>query len=327
MMFLMNVSHSKAPFALVMVFIVPTILCFSFSARPLRFALTVGALMVAGGTYAAAQEHATHRGRSFFGVHRVFELPDRNLRYLIHGGVVHGIQHLDRSKRREPSTYFHKTGPIGQVFTAFQGRQDKRRIGVIGLGIGTLAAYSEPGQEWTFFEIDPAIADLASDPKQFTYLSDSPARKRIVLGDARIALVKEPASAFDVLVVDAFSSDAVPVHLLTREALQLYLQKLDAGGVIAVNITNSYLNLTPLIADLADDAGLVVRVQHDVLADPAAISLGKATSRWAIMARSVEALGAIAQDARWKPVPPRPTPKAWTDDFSNPLSLVRWMGN
>ena len=137
-------------------------------------------------------------------------------------------------KRREPSTYFHKTGPIGQVFTAFQrASTDKSRVGVIGLGIGTLAAYSEAGQQWTFFEIDPAIADLASDPRQFTYLSDSPARTRIVLGDARIALAKEPARSFDVLVVDAFSSDAVPVHLLTREALQLYLEKLDAGGVIA----------------------------------------------------------------------------------------------
>lgn len=327
MMFLLNVSQSKAPLALVLVFIVPTVLCFSFSARPLRFALTVGALMLAGGTYAAAQEHATHRGRSFFGVHRVFELPERNLRYLIHGGVVHGIQHLDRSMRREPSTYFHKTGPIGQVFTAFRGRPDKSRVGVIGLGIGTLAAYSQAGQEWTFFEIDPAIADLASDAKQFTYLSDSPAHTRIVLGDARIAMAKEPARAFDLLVVDAFSSDAVPVHLLTREALQLYLQKLDTAGVIAFNITNSYLNLTPLIADLADDAGLVVRVQHDVHADPAAIALGKATSRWAVMARSAEHLGPIGDDPRWKQVPARPTPKAWTDDFSNPLSLVRWMGN
>ena len=220
-----------------------------------------------------------------------------------------------------------RPGPIGQLFTAFQGRQDKSRVGVIGLGIGTLAAYSEAGQEWTFFEIDPAIAELASDPRQFTYLSDSPARRRIVLGDARIALVKEPARAFDVLVVDAFSSDAVPVHLLTREALRLYLEKLDSGGILAFNITNSYLNLTPLIADLAEDAGLVVRVQHDVLADPAAISLGKATSRWAVMARSVDDLGPIAQDPRWQPVPARPDPKAWTDDFSNPLSLVRWMGN
>ncbi len=168
---------------------------------------------------------------------------------------------------------------------------------------------------------------MASNPKQFTYLSDSPAQTRIVLGDARIALTKEPANAFDVLVVDAFSSDAVPVHLLTREALQLYLQKLDAGGVLAFNITNSYLNLTPLIADLADDAGLVVLVQHDLLADAAAISLGKATSRWAVMARSIDALGPLAHDARWQPVPARSVPMAWTDDFSNPLSLVRWFGN
>jgi spermidine synthase len=177
--------------------------------------------------------------------YRVFDLPERNLRYLIHGGVVHGIQHLDVDKRREPSTYFHKTGPIGQVFAALQGRH-KSRVGIVGLGIGTLAAYSEAGQQWTFFEIDPAIADLASDSRQFTYLSDSPARTRIVLGDARIALTKEPARSFDVLVVDAFSSDAVPVHLLTREALQLYLQKLDAGGIIAFNITNSYLFSDPL---------------------------------------------------------------------------------
>jgi hypothetical protein len=327
MMFLLDVSQSKAPHTLVVVFIVPAVLCFSFSARPLRFALTVGALMLAGGSYAAAQEHASHRGRSFFGVHRVFDLPERNLRYLIHGGVVHGIQHLDADKRREPSTYFHKTGPIGQLFTAFQGRQDKNRVGIIGLGIGTLAAYSEAGQQWTFFEIDPAIAALASDPKQFTYLSDSPARTRIVLGDARIALAKEPANAFDVLVVDAFSSDAVPVHLLTREALRLYLEKLDAGGVLAFNITNSYLNLAPLIADLGHDAELVVLVQHDLLADAAAISLGKATSRWAVMARSADALGPLARDARWRPVPARSTAMAWTDDFSDPLSLVRWFGN
>src|SRR5688500_470298 len=121
MMYLLNASASKAPHTLLLVFIVPAVLCFSFSARPLRFALTVGALMIAGGSYAAAQEHASHRGRSFFGVHRVFELPERNLRYLIHGGIIHGVQHLDASRRREPSTYFHKTGPIAQVFSAFDG--------------------------------------------------------------------------------------------------------------------------------------------------------------------------------------------------------------
>jgi hypothetical protein len=327
MMFLFNPSESKALHTVVLAFIVPTILCFSFSARPLRFALTAGALMLAGGTYAAAQEHSSHRGRSFFGVHRVFELPERNLRYLIHGGVVHGIQHLDADKRREPSTYFHKTGPIGQVFASFQGRHGKQRVAIVGLGIGTLAAYSEAGQQWTFFEIDPAIADLASDSRQFTYLSDSPARTRIVLGDARIALAKEPERAFDLLVVDAFSSDAVPVHLLTREALQLYLQKVDTGGVIAFHVTNSYLHLTQLVADLGHDAGLVVLVQHDRQIDAAAMSIGKATSRWAVMAKSADALGPLVHVARWQRMPVRSAPITWTDDFSDPLSLVRWFGN
>lgn len=327
MMYVLNLSQSKAPHTLLLVFIVPALLCFSFKTRPLRFALTVGALMLAGGSYAAAQEQASHRGRSFFGVHRVFDMPERNLRYLIHGGVVHGIQHLDVGKRREPSTYFHKTGPIGQVFTAFHGRPDRRRIGVIGLGIGTLAAYSEAGQDWTFYEIDPAIAELASNPRQFTYLADSPARTRVVLGDARIALAKEPARAFDVLIVDAFSSDAIPVHLITREALQMYLQKVDPGGVIAFHVTNSYLNLAPLVAALGHDAGLVVRVQHDVLADADAMALGKATSQWAVMARSADALGPLAHDVRWKSLPSQSMPTPWTDDFSNPLSLVRWMGN
>jgi hypothetical protein len=327
MMFLLNLSESKGPHTLLLVFIVPAVLCFSFSARPLRFALTAGALMLAGGTYAAAQEQASHRGRSFFGVHRVFDMPERNLRYLIHGGVIHGIQHLDAGMRREPSTYFHKTGPIGQVFASFDGRHDRNRVGVIGLGIGTLAAYSQAGQEWTFYEIDPAIADLASDRRQFTYLSDSPARTRVVLGDARIALAKEPARAFDVLVVDAFSSDAIPAHLLTREALQLYQEKVEPGGIIAFHITNSYLNLTPLLAALAQDAGMVIRVQHDVRADAEALSMGKATSMWAIMARSTEAFGPLDRDARWTSVASQPTPIPWTDDFSNPLSLVRWMGN
>jgi len=326
MMSLLNASESKAPLTLLLVFIVPTVLCFSFSGRPVRFALSVGALMLAGGSYAAAQEQVTHRGRSFFGVHRVFDMPERNLRYLIHGGVIHGVQHLDPARRREPSMYYDKTGPVGQIFSGFQERPQKARIGVIGLGIGAMAAYSEAGEEWTFFEIDPAIVDLARDPTQFTYLSDSPASMRIVLGDARIALGKEPAQAFNLFVVDAFSSDAVPVHLLTREALQLYLQKLDVGGVMAFHISNSYLNLAPLLADLAKDAGLVCLVRYDVQSD-AAVSQGKATTQWAVMAKSPEALGALAHDARWRTVPAHSTQLMWTDDFSNPLSLMRWLGN
>jgi spermidine synthase len=314
MMFLLNASQSKAPLTLVLAFIVPTVICFSFSRRPLRFALSVGALMLAAGTYAAAQERVTHRGRSFFGVHRVYDMPEKNLRYLVHGGIIHGVQHLDAARRREPEMYYHKDGPMGQVFSALKGRSDITNIGVVGLGIGSLAAYSEAGQQWTFFEIDPEIADLARDSRHFTFLSDSPARMRIVLGDARIALTKEPAAAFDMLIVDAFSSDAIPVHLLTREALRLYWQKIDSRGVLAFHISNRYLDLGPLVCALARDAGLVCLVRLDKETD------------WAVMARSADVLGVVAHDPRWRAVPATAGSLTWTDDFSNPLSLVRWFG-
>lgn len=323
-MFAFKGADSKAPLALVAVYIVPAVICFTFRPRPIRFALSLGALMLASGAYMSANEGVSHRGRSFFGVHRILHKPERNARYLVHGGIIHGVQRLDPSRRREPSTYFHETGPIGQAFATFHGPTAKRRVGVIGLGVGTLAAYGEAGQDWTFYEIDPAIADLAANSRHFSFLADSPARTRVVLGDARISLTKEPPHAFDLLIVDAFSSDAIPVHLLTREALKLYWEKLDAHGVLAFHISNRYIDFAPLLAGLARDAGLVCLVQDDLLLSAADMADEKTASRWAVMARSAGDLGALAHDTRWHALPARPTTVAWTDDFSNPLALFRW---
>jgi hypothetical protein len=321
MMFLLGASESKTPVTLLLAFIVPSVMCFSFAARPMRFALGVGALMLAGGTYAAAQEDVTHRGRSFFGVHRVYDMPGRQLRYLIHGGIIHGAQHLDPARRREPTLYYHKDGPIGHVFTSLRG-QERNRIAIVGLGIGGLAAYSEPGEQWTFYEIDPTIVDLARDATQFTFLADSPSEMRVVVGDARISLAKEPERAYDLLIVDAFSSDAIPVHLITREAFQLYLRKLDEGGVLAFHISNRYMNLAPLVSKLARDAGLVGVVRYDAAASDETVA-----TRWAVMARSAATLQPLVGDDRWKAMPANPVAMAWTDDFSNPLSVMRWFGN
>jgi spermidine synthase len=324
LMFLFGSSASLRAFTLLVALIVPSVLCFSFAGRPLRFALGLGALMLAGGTYTAAREDVTHRGRSFFGVHRVFDADQRNLRYLVHGGIVHGAQHLEPARRREPTLYYRKEGPVGHVFTELR-RPDANRIAVVGLGIGGLAAYSEPGEAWTFFEIDPTIADLARDRKQFTFLSDSPSRMRIVLGDARIALTKEPDRAYDLLIVDAFSSDAIPVHLITREAIDLYFQKLDTDGVLAFHISNRYLNLAPLVSKLSRDSGLTCLVRSDN--GSASAAKGNVATRWAVMARSAATLEPLSRDSRWKALPPHPRAVAWTDDFSNPLSAMRWFGN
>jgi spermidine synthase len=325
LMFLFGLGESKSTLTLLVAFVVPSVLCFSFANRPMRFALGLGAMMLAAGTYTSAKEDVTHRGRSFFGVHRVFDSEERNLRYLVHGGIVHGAQHLEPARRREPTLYYRTDGPVGHVFTALR-RPGTSRVAVVGLGIGGLAAYSQPGEEWTFFEIDPTIADLARDRDQFTFLSDSPSKMRIVLGDARIALTKEPDRAYDLLIVDAFSSDAIPVHLITKEAIDLYLQKLDTGGVLAFHISNRYLNLAPLVSKLAHDANLACLIRYDHSGSSSG-SKGNLATRWAVIARSAETLEPLAGDTRWQALAPPQRAVAWTDDFSNPLSVMRWFGN
>jgi spermidine synthase len=206
------------------------------------------------------------------------------------------------------------------VFTTLR-KPEQNRVAIVGLGIGGLAAYSQRGEEWTFFEIDPTIVDLAKDRRQFTFLADSPSRNRIVVGDARLALAKEPERAYDLMILDAFSSDAIPVHLLTREAVQLYLNKLDEGGVLIFHISNRYMNLTPLVARIARDAGLVGVLRFDPAAQ------GMMATRWAVMAKSASTLEPLLRDSRWKTLPSHPLAIAWTDDFSNPLSVMRWFGN
>jgi hypothetical protein len=243
---------------------------------------------------------------------------------LVHGRIVHGAQSLDASRRREPLTYYDRTGPIGQAFATFKERFAKNRVGVVGLGAGSLAAYAQPGQRWTFFEIDPSIARLATGGQYFTFLRDARSDVRIVLGDARLSLGSEPSGAFDLLIVDAFGSDAIPVHLLTREALRLYLRTLDPHGVLGFHITNSYLDLQPLLGDLARDAGLQALAEHESEIYDFERSAGKAPSSWVLMARTLDDLGPLAGDSRWQPQSPRERPIIWTDDFSNPLSVMHW---
>jgi hypothetical protein len=320
-------GNDKNAVSVLAVFIVPAIVCFSFKRRPVRFALSLTALMLAGGSFMSAHEGVAYRGRSFFGVHRVLVNPAWNLRLLVHGGIVHGAQSLDPARRREPLTYYHRTGPIGQVFAALRDRP-LHRIGIVGLGTGTLAAYGEPGQRWTYYEIDPAIVRLARDPHYFTFLQDSQASIDVALGDARVSLARSAPQQYDLLVVDAFSSDAIPVHLVTREALRLYATHMAEHGVIAFHLSNRYLDLAPLLSELASDAGLAFRVEEDIHISAAESAEGKSASRWAVMARQTADFGALAQDRRWHTVPQGAASASllWTDDFSNLLSLFRWYG-
>jgi spermidine synthase len=210
------------------------------------------------------------------------------------------------------------------VFAALSRASAKPHVAVVGLGAGSLAAYAAPGQPFTYYEIDPAVNRLAHDSRYFTFLRDSPAQVEVILGDARLSLAEAPPRQYGLLVVDAFSSDAIPLHLLTREALELYLNKLAEDGLLAFNISNRYVQLEPVLGDLARSLGLVCLGQADLNLTEAEKQAGKSPSQWVILARTRADLGKLVNDPRWQAVPGRSNVPAWTDDFSNLFSVFQW---
>jgi hypothetical protein len=292
--------------------------------RPVAFAMTLGAAVAGCGLADARDGGLLWRGRDFFGVLRVTRDARAGVTRLFHGTTLHGEQAIDPAQRREPRSYFARGGPIGQVFEALARRPEPiRRVVVVGLGAGSLAAYARPGEAWTFLELDPAVVRVAQDPRFFTYLADCRAvRLDVRTGDARLLLRDDPAIRADLLILDAFGSDAVPVHLLTREALRLYLDRLAPGGLLAFNITNRYLDLEPVLAALAAAEGLVARVRYDVNISDAERSAGKQPTIWAVLARREGDLQTLGPDPAWKPAQASPGRRAWTDDFADPLGCL-----
>nr|MDQ3824041.1 fused MFS/spermidine synthase [Actinomycetota bacterium] len=282
--------------------------------RPVRLALCLAALLALA-TFGGTSLHAE---RTFFGVVRVVE-GERGEHVLTHGTTIHGRQRLTPRRRDDPLTYYTRQGPLGQVFAA--RRADLRRVAVIGLGAGSIAAYGRPGDTYTFYEIDPAVARIARDRRWFTFLADSRADVRIVIGDGRLRIAEAASAEYDLIVVDAFSSDAVPAHLLTREAVELYLQKLSPRGVVAFHVTNNHLDLTPVVAGIARSLRLAGLEQDDRVSE-AARENGANRSRWAVVARGEAALAGL--DRRWEPLSASPRDPVWTDQFSNVLSVVEW---
>jgi len=256
------------------------------------------------------------RTRTFFGVIEVREADGAHLEYS--GTTLHGLQYQD-ARRSEPSTYYSRVGPLASVFDDLRARTDGARIGVVGLGVGTIAAYTRPGDEMTFYEINPAVVSIARDRKYFTYLSDAPVTPRVVVGDARIALEDEPAGVFDLLVLDAFSSDSVPAHLLTREAMRTYMRTLRPGGILAFHLSNRYYSLAGPVGATARDLGLDAAslVSHP---DAEAVAKAGATdARWLVAGRP-EDIARFASGG-WSEPPDRGY--VLTDDYSDLTRSLR----
>ena len=321
------VPHGRQELSIVtklLLFGVPAMICFAFVERPVRFGLGIGVLLMAGSIETAFHDEVLHAQRSFFGVHRVILDPTGRFVQLEHGTTIHGGQFRDPARQLEPVAYYHRTGPVGDVFRAFSGPKAKAEVAIIGLGSGGLAAYLQPGQRFVFYEIDPVVKAIAENPRYFTFLSSHRGQYEIVLGDGRLKLAEAPSSCFGMIVIDAFSSDAIPVHLLTREALAMYMDKLAEDGLLLFNISNRFLDLSKVLDGLAADAGLVCYSRPDLgqLTEQERLD-GKTPSHFVVMARRCEDLGGLAKDADWHALTGRFGAIPWTDDFSNLLSVLK----
>ncbi|CAN5341951.1 fused MFS/spermidine synthase [soil metagenome] len=282
----------------------------------------LGALILFGGYRSIGLSLEGARTRSYFGVYTV--RGDATQHQLTHGTTVHGLQlRGSEARERTPTTYYVPGSGVGEAMAVLPSLYGPAaRVGVVGLGTGTLACYARPGQQWRFFEIDPAVAEIARDPARFSFLSRCLPDAEIVIGDARLRLSEAPGNRFDLLVLDAFSSDAVPMHLMTTEAFETYARVLQPGGLLLVHISNRFLDLNPVVWAAAVKGGWSARSLFYRPVGPPNSS--ETMSAWIALSRDPRAIDALsARDAGWKPMTPSPGFTAWTDDYSTILPLLK----
>lgn len=291
---------------------------------PARLAL-LGCVMLLATQILPPKSHDYESIRGFFGVNKVMTTSNDKFRLLIHGTTIHGAQKIDASGRPlgekpEPLTYYHRGGPFADVIRTVRAKRPFRNVAAVGLGTGSLACYKRDGENWTFFEIDPIVARVARDPARFTFLSNCAPQAPVILGDARLTLSDQQGAAYDMLFLDAFSSDAIPVHLLTLEAIRSYLDKMAADGVLLFHISNRHMNLAPVLSAAAGKLGLAGRVHYPkktknmtehYLSDSFVV----------VLARSGEHLAGLGARNGWQELP-KPASRAWTDDFSDVLGAI-----
>ncbi len=305
------------------------VLLFSFRKRPLRFTLGFGVLL-ASMIYLNEEDNQIFRQRSFFGVYEVTATesdPEEGLyprHSLYHGTTLHGDQDMDPEHLLTPRTYYDREAPLAQVFEALRAVRKIDHVGVMGLGTGTTACYHEPNETMTFFEIDPTMERIARNPKLFRYLELCGPDVKVIIGDGRQSLSRMLDKTFNLLLLDAFSSDAIPVHLLTREALAMYLQKLAPNGIVLFHISNRFVDLEPVLANLATELGLTALIQNYEPTSEQESAVNACSSTWVVMAREADDLRLLEVDDRWSTPVPDARVGLWTDDYSDIFRTLIW---
>ena len=288
--------------------------------RRIRFALAL-AVLIAGYHLALPgflnDYEILHISRDFFGIKKVVFDRNSNMRKLLHGDTLHGMESQDPTLVGKPLTYYHETGPAGDVMKLISKRLNQQ-VGVVGLGTGSMAGWGRPDRHITFFDIDPQIPDIAR--AFFTFTRRCASDCNIIIGDGRLSIEKSPDGTYDVLMLDAFNSDSIPAHLVSREAVQLYLKKLKPDGMILFHVSNRYMDVEALVSAVILDAGIQGLVRYDDDEEPT----GKTSSDYVVAARHSEDFGALQDDMNWSPIEEPDGIQPWTDDYSNMLKIVRW---
>jgi hypothetical protein len=298
-------------------------LTYSFRNTPAGLGFLTAVLLIFTLGLHSLASNILYQKRTFFGVLSVREtvIADENqqpekVHELYHGTTKHGAERLTEANITTPLTYYSRQGPIGQFFSEFNNVDQNWNIGAVGLGAGALACYSKEGQHWRFYEIDPLVIEVASNTNWFHYLNRCGKHVEMVTGDARLSLQKETDHHFDLLILDAFSSDAVPTHLLTREALQLYFSKLKDDGILAFHISNRHLDLKKVLADHANSMHLAGLIQEFKTGNDLPLVV---SADWVVLTKQPERLLALHQShlGHWQKLPLTFGLKPWTDDFTN----------
>lgn len=300
---------------------------FLLRTRPVAFAGLAGTIICLAMNLHTLSTHTLLQKRTFFGVSSVREgtletaqgQPE-TYHELFHGTTKHGAQRLTEESATTPLTYYSRPGPMGQLFAEFDDRNAGWTIGIVGLGAGALACYAKPEQHWLIYELDPLVVEIAKNPAYFSYLNRCAPQAAVIIGDARLSLMREPAGKFDLLMVDAFSSDAIPTHLLTEEALQMYFDKLKPDGILALHITNRHLAIKKVVSILSEKLHLASLIQE--FAPQQEIPLVVATD-WVVMAKQPDTLKRLQESrlGNWHKMPLYFDLAPWTDDFTNIVGI------
>jgi len=305
--------------------VLSALLALGLNANRWKIVATVALALVLVRAY-PADDGRVETVRSFFGVHKIVVTPQGRYHVLMHGTTIHGAERFRNDDgtpvtgRPEPITYYHSDGGIGQAIAAVRERKGAPlRVAVIGLGAGTLTCVSEPGETWRFFEIDQSMVDTARDPRYFTYIRDCAPDLKPVIGDARLTFAREPDGVYDLIVVDAYSSDAIPIHLATQEAMAIYKRKLAPQGAVVMHVSNRHLELSSVVVGIADANDLMSWVYNQTTDRDSEYIFSTSV---VVCARQEDDVGELASSEQWALTEANENQRVWTDDYSNVFGAV-----